>query len=111
MEIQEYSLASQRFSSVLPDLEDLTAVRTMPVEKQTDLRGHFLKQEHLWNSITSSDRVGTEEEERREPERSMTNATVVQTDLNLTKDFSYAMDWLNSDPIEIRLQGGAEGYS
>lgn len=66
MEIQEYSLASQRFSSVLLDLEDLTAVRAMPVEKQTDLRGHFLKQEHFWNSNTSSDRVGTEEEERRE---------------------------------------------
>lgn len=66
MEIQEYSLASQRFSSVLLDLEDLTAVRAMPVEKQTDLRGHFLKQELFWNSNTSSDRVGTKEEERRE---------------------------------------------
>lgn len=34
--------------------------------KANRLRGHFLKQEHLWNSNTSSDRVGTEEEERRE---------------------------------------------
>lgn len=66
MKIQEYSLASKRFSSVLMDLEDLIAVRAMPVEKQTDLRGHFLKQEHLWNSNTRSDRVGTEEEEGRE---------------------------------------------
>lgn len=43
MEIQEYSLASQRFSSVLLDLEDLIAARAMPVEKKTDLRGHFFK--------------------------------------------------------------------
>lgn len=55
-----------RFSSVLLDLEDLVPVRAMPVEKQTDLRGHFLKQEYLWNSNTSSDGVGTEEEERKE---------------------------------------------
>lgn len=41
MEIQEYSLDSQRFRSVLLDLEDLITVRTMPVKKQTDLRGHF----------------------------------------------------------------------
>lgn len=40
----------------------------------------------------------------------MTNAAVVQTDLNLTTDFNYGMDWLDSDPTEIRLQGGTEGY-
>lgn len=69
-------------------------------------------QEHLWNSSTSSDRVGIEEEERREPQRSMTNAAVVQTDLNLRTDFKSAMHWLNSDPTEISLQGGGEdlGY-
>lgn len=39
----------------------------------------------------------------------MTNAAVVQTDLNLRTDFNYAMHWPNSDPTEIRLQGGGEG--
>lgn len=38
----------------------------------------------------------------------MTNAAVLQTDLNLRTDFNYAMHWLNSDPTE-RLQGGGEG--
>lgn len=41
LEIQEYSLASQKFNSVLLDLEDLITIRAMSVEKQADLRGHF----------------------------------------------------------------------
>lgn len=41
MEIKEYSLDSRRFRSVLLDLEDLITVRTMPVKKQADFRGHF----------------------------------------------------------------------
>jgi len=109
MEIWEYSLASQRFSSVLLDLEDLITVRTKPVEKLADLRGHFKKQEQFSNSNTSFDRVGIEKEERREPERSMTNAAVVQIDLNLRTDFNCALHWLNSDPTEIKLHGGREG--
>lgn len=53
MEIQDYFLASQRFNSVLLDLEDLITVRTMPVEKQADLRGHF-KSRSTFGTVTQA---------------------------------------------------------